>query len=92
MNRLFLPDDALLANLAQIRHTCSIVQGRYAVPDPLCRWGRALTGAEYIVVPDAGHSARRPASRASWSRPPTVFAPGCAEVTMQWRTSNFPPP
>ena len=64
VNRLFLPDDALLANLARIRDLpCTIVQGRYDAVCPIrsadelhCAWPEA----EYIVVPDAGHSAREP--------------------------------
>jgi proline iminopeptidase len=61
---MFLPEDALLRNVATIRHLpCTIVQGRYDVVCPL-RSAHDLHGAwpeaEYIVVPDAGHSAREP--------------------------------
>ena len=64
VNRIFLPDDALLANLARIRHLpCTIVQGRYDAVCPIHSADdlhRAWPEAEYIVVPDAGHSAREP--------------------------------
>jgi len=63
-HRMFLPEDALLRNVATIRHLpCTIVQGRYDVVCPLRSahdLHEAWPEAEYIVVPDAGHSAREP--------------------------------
>ncbi|MEO8537722.1 MAG: alpha/beta hydrolase, partial [Betaproteobacteria bacterium] len=42
---------------------CTIVQGRYDIicpPAAADRLSRAWPGAEYIVVPGAGHSVREP--------------------------------
>ena len=64
MHRMFLPDDALLGSIATVRHLpCTIVQGRYDVVCPIRSADdlhRAWPEAEYVVVPDAGHSAREP--------------------------------
>lgn len=64
MHRIFLREGALLAGVPRIRHLpCSIVQGRYDVvcpPVTADALARAWPGAEYVVVPDAGHSAREP--------------------------------
>ena len=60
----FLADGALVAGLERIRHLpCTIVQGRYDVicpPVTADALARAWPEAEYIVVPDAGHSVREP--------------------------------
>lgn len=60
----FLPDGALLADLPRIRHLpCTIVQGRYDIVCPPVTadlLSRSWPEAEYIVVPDAGHSVREP--------------------------------
>lgn len=63
-HRIFLPDNALLDHLPRITHLpCVIIQGRYDGVCPIVtadelhqRWPEA----EYIVVPDAGHSAFEP--------------------------------
>jgi proline iminopeptidase len=64
VHRAFLRDDELLRNLGRIRHLpCAIVQGRYDIicpPVTADRLVRAWPDAEYIVVPDAGHSVREP--------------------------------
>jgi proline iminopeptidase len=64
VHRAFLDDDELLANLGRIRHLpCTIVQGRYDIvcpPVTADALARAWPEAEYIVVPDAGHSVREP--------------------------------
>ncbi|HEX9302673.1 MAG TPA: prolyl aminopeptidase [Casimicrobiaceae bacterium] len=64
VHRAFLGEDALLANLGRIRHLpCTIVQGRYDIVCPPITaetLSRAWPEAEYIVVPDAGHSVREP--------------------------------
>jgi proline iminopeptidase len=64
VNRLFLPEAALLDNIRRIAKVpCTIVQGRYDMVCPMRSADdlhRAWPEAEYIVVPDAGHSAREP--------------------------------
>jgi proline iminopeptidase len=60
----FLPHDALLAGIDRLRHLpCTIVQGRYDIVCPIVTadtLAQAWPEAEYIVVPDAGHSVREP--------------------------------
>ena len=63
-NRSFLGENQLIADIDRIRHLpCTIVQGRY---DMVCPIGTAnelhsaWPEADYIVVPDAGHSAWEP--------------------------------
>jgi proline iminopeptidase len=60
----FLGTDQLLAGVPRIRHLpCTIVQGRYDIvcpPVTADALARAWPAAEYIVVPDAGHSVREP--------------------------------
>jgi len=61
---IFLPENSLLAAVARLRQIPAvIVQGRYDAVCPIvtaddlhCAWPEA----EYIVVPDAGHSAWEP--------------------------------
>jgi proline iminopeptidase len=64
VNRIFLPDNSLLADIDRIRHLpCTIVQGRYDLVCPIFsadELHRAWPEAEYVVVADAGHSAREP--------------------------------
>jgi len=64
VHRAFLAENELLANVGRIRHLpCSIVQGRYDIicpPITADLLARAWPEAEYIVVPDAGHSVREP--------------------------------
>jgi proline iminopeptidase len=64
VHRAFLDEDELLANIGRIRHLpCTIVQGRYDIicpPVTADTLTRAWPEAEYIVVPDAGHSVREP--------------------------------
>ena len=64
VNNGFLADGELIANLHRIRHLpCTIVQGRYDIvcpPITADALARAWPEAEYIVVPDAGHSVREP--------------------------------
>jgi len=64
VNNAFLAEDELIGNLHRIRHLpCTIVQGRYDVvcpPITADALARAWPEAEYVVVPDAGHSVREP--------------------------------
>jgi len=63
-HKLFLPDGALIGGVDGIRRIPSvIIQGRYDAVCPMLtadELHRAWPEAEYIVVPDAGHSAREP--------------------------------
>lgn len=64
VNDSFLAPNALLSNLGRIRHLpCVIVQGRYDTVCPIAsadELANAWTGAQYVIVPDAGHSAWEP--------------------------------
>jgi len=64
LNGVFLPENSLLANVGRIRHLPGvIVQGRYDAVCPIVSADdlrKAWPEAEYIVVPDAGHSAWEP--------------------------------
>jgi len=64
VNNIFLPDNSLLADIAKIRHLpCTIVQGRYDAVCPILSADdlhRAWPEAGYVIVADAGHSAREP--------------------------------
>ncbi len=64
LNGIFLPDNALLENIARVRGVPSVVvQGRYDAVCPIVTADdlhRSWPEAEYIVVPDAGHSAFEP--------------------------------
>jgi proline iminopeptidase len=61
---IFLPENALLDNMNRIRHIPGlIVQGRYDAVCPIVTADEvhaAWPEADYIVVPDAGHSAWEP--------------------------------
>lgn len=68
INRIFLPENSLLENIDRIRKIPAfIVQGRYDLVCPIetaDELHRAWPEAEYVVVPDAGHSAMEPGIRA----------------------------
>ena len=72
INRIFLPDNALLDNVGRIRHLpCVIVQGRYDAVCPIVSADdlhRAWPEAQYVVVTAAGHSAWEPGIRAELVR------------------------
>ena len=63
-NGIFLKPNALIAGVDNIRHLpCTIVQGRYDAVCPIVtadELARAWPGANYVVIPDAGHSAWEP--------------------------------
>ena len=64
INDIFLPENALLDNIGRIRKIPGvIVQGRYDAVCPIVSADdvhRAWPEAEYVIVPDAGHSAWEP--------------------------------
>jgi proline iminopeptidase len=61
---IFMPENALLANIERVRGIpATIVQGRYDAVCPIVTADdlhRAWPEADYIIVPDAGHSAWEP--------------------------------
>ena len=72
VNDLFMAENQLLNNIDRIRHLPGvIVQGRY---DMVCPIGtanalhQAWPEAEYVIIPDAGHSAMEPGIRAALVR------------------------
>jgi proline iminopeptidase len=69
VNDIFLPENALLADVPRIRHLPgAIVQGRYDAVCPIVtadELHRAWPEASYKVIPDAGHSAMEPGIRAA---------------------------
>lgn len=64
VNRIFLPENDLLANVGKIAHLPMItIQGRYDVLcPPVSAWElhQAWPGSSLEIVPDAGHSAWEP--------------------------------
>jgi proline iminopeptidase len=72
VNDLFLPPNALLDNIDRIRHLPGvIVQGRYDMVCPIVTADElhaAWPESDYVVVPDAGHSAMEPGIRAALVR------------------------
>lgn len=66
-NNVVAPKDDLVGHIDAIRHIPAIiVQGRYDMVCPIVsadELARAWPEAEYIVVPDAGHSAMEPGIR-----------------------------
>jgi len=71
-NAIFLPPDSLLANVGSIRLIpTAIVQGRYDIVCPIVTADdlhRVWPEADYVVVPDAGHSAMEPGIQAELVR------------------------
>ena len=72
INRIFFPDNALLDNIGRIRHLPGvIIQGRYDAVCPIVSADdlhRAWPEAQYVIVPDAGHSAWESGIRAELVR------------------------
>ncbi|HYD31997.1 MAG TPA: prolyl aminopeptidase [Azospirillaceae bacterium] len=68
-NNLFEPEDKLLRDVHRLRHIPAvIVQGRYDLVCPIAtadELHRAWPEADYVVVPDAGHSAMELGIRAA---------------------------
>ena len=61
VNNIFLPENSLLKNVEKLRGIpAAIVHGRYDTVCPIVSADdlhRAWPEAEYVIVPDAGHSA-----------------------------------
>ncbi len=72
INSAFLADGALLTGVERLRHLpATIVQGRYDIVCPMVTADtltRAWPEAEFVIVPDAGHSALEPGIRAALVR------------------------
>jgi proline iminopeptidase len=72
VNDLFMEENQLLRDIDRIRHLPGvIVQGRYDMVCPIYtadELHRAWPEAEYVVVPDAGHSAMEPGIRSALIR------------------------
>ncbi len=68
-HRMFLREGQLLADLPRIRHLpATIVQGRYDIvcpPTSADDLARAWPEATHIIIPDAGHAALEPGTRAA---------------------------
>ena len=68
-NKRLSPEDRLLRDIGRIRHLPGvIVQGRYDIVCPIVtadELHRAWPEADYVIVPDAGHSAMEPGIRAA---------------------------
>jgi len=66
-HHLFTGDQDLISRVGQIRHIPGIiVQGRYDMVCPIRsadELARAWPEAEYVIVPNAGHSAMEPGIR-----------------------------
>jgi proline iminopeptidase len=66
---IFLPENSLLANAGKLRRIpATIVQGRYDMVCPIVTaddLARAWPEADYMVIPDGGHSAMEPGIRAA---------------------------
>jgi proline iminopeptidase len=64
VHKVFLAEGALVSGVSRVRRIpCVIVQGRYDAVCPMVtadELHRAWPEADYIIVPDAGHSAREP--------------------------------
>lgn len=69
VNECFLPEGWFARSIDRIRHLpCTVVQGRYDIVCPPVTadlLARLWPGIDYIVVPDAGHSALEPGVRAA---------------------------
>lgn len=72
VNRIFLDDGQLLAQVGRIRRLpCTIVQGRYDIVCPAVSaydLKQAWPEADLVIVPDAGHAALEPGTRAALVR------------------------
>tara|TARA_R110001592_G_scaffold283010_3_gene550876 strand:- start:5869 stop:6843 length:975 start_codon:yes stop_codon:yes gene_type:complete len=72
VNDVFMAENHLLANIGRITHLpCVIVQGRYDMVCPIAtadELAQAWPDADYVIVPDAGHSAMEPGIRSSLVR------------------------
>jgi proline iminopeptidase len=86
VNGSFLPAAGLMADLDRIRRSPTIiVQGRYDMVCPIVtadELTRAWPEAEYVIVPDAGHSALEPGVRTQLIRATDRFRSFAEEKVM----------
>ena len=72
VNDVFMPENHILDNISRInRLPCVIVQGRYDMVCPIAtadELAMAWPDADYVIVPDAGHSAMEPGIRSALVR------------------------
>ncbi len=72
VNDLFMDENVLIDNIDRIRHLpCVIVQGRYDMVCPIVTAHQlhdAWPEADFVIVPDAGHSAMEPGIRGALIR------------------------
>ena len=72
INGNFMTDNQLIDNIGAVSHLpCTIIQGRYDMICPIAtaeELHRAWPGSEFVVIPDAGHSAMDPGVRAALVR------------------------
>ena len=72
VNNLFMEENVLLKEIDKIRHIPGcIIQGRYDMVCPISTANalhEAWPEAEYVIVPDAGHSAMEPGIRSALIR------------------------
>lgn len=77
VNDLFMPENHLLSGVERLREVPGvIVQGRYDMVCPLeaaDALSRAWPEADYVIVPDAGHSAMEPGTRKALVRATEKF-------------------
>ena len=77
VNHLFMPENGLIENIDRVRHLPgTIVQGRYDMVCPIITADElhaAWPEIDYVVVPDAGHSAMEPGIRAALVRATEQF-------------------
>ena len=69
VNHMYLPDDHFFAHLDKIRHLpATLIQGRYDMVCPIRtadELAQAWPEMDYVIVPDAGHSAMEPSIRSA---------------------------
>jgi proline iminopeptidase len=69
INHMYLPDDYFFTELGKISHLpATLIQGRYDMVCPIGtadEFAQAWPEMDYVIVPDAGHSAMEPSIRSA---------------------------